>query len=140
MNSQSPLSPAELARRAEAVHRAPAHKVLSDEELASLVDPPAELPGRAVLQAEAKLPRAMGDLDQNPIFDVPIPPERPFYGGEPVDTWIMTDEGLRRWVPLIHNFSIVKLPNGGRMIEAGNNRYRFTREQARHIARLLVEE
>lgn len=127
MNSQ-PLSPAEIARRAEAAHRAPAHKPIT-----------ADNPGRAVLQAEAKLPYACPDIDQDAIFDVPEAPPKPFAERVQADIWVMTDEGLRRWRPFVDNFAVLALPEGGRTIEYNNVRLHLTREQARHIARLLAE-
>lgn len=138
-----PLSQAELARRSEAVKRAPAHKALPDAELAELLRDtraiPGPLPGRAVLQAEEKVPYGCPDLDQDAIFDVSEAPPKPFAERVQADIWVMTDEGLRRWRPFVDNFSVLCLPEGGRTIEYNNVRLHLTREQARHIARLLAE-
>jgi hypothetical protein len=42
----------------------------------------------------------------------------------PVDVWVMTETGLRRWRPIIDQLTVTPLPNGERILDIGGHRLR----------------
>lgn len=70
-------------------------------------------------EGEARLPRIVQD-------------------GAPVDRWVCTETGMRRWRPIVDQISVTPLPGGGRLFEIGRQfMIRLDAEQAAHLARLL---
>lgn len=59
-------------------------------------------------------------------------------GGAPVDLWVATEDGLRRWRPIIDRLIVTPLPGGARILQVAGFTLRLDAETAAHIARLLV--
>jgi hypothetical protein len=55
----------------------------------------------------------------------------------PVDVWVMTETGLRRWRPIIDQLTVTPLPNGERILDIGGHRLRLNEALAAHVAKLL---
>jgi hypothetical protein len=121
----APLSPSEIARRAEvaAADRA-ANGALHQDEPAA---------------AEAW---ACADDCTHPAHRHGVTPERALPSRiepeiAPVDVWVMTETGLRRWRPIIDQLTVTPLPNGERILDIGGHRLRLNKSLAADVARLL---
>jgi hypothetical protein len=58
---------------------------------------------------------------------------------DPIDTWVMTDQGLARWRPIFDHLRVFKCPNGARVLRMGDREVRLDQDQARHLAQLLYD-
>ena len=114
------LAPQEIERRREAIadaghtYQAPLDAIAAGQAFAAVELPPEDI---------APLPTRV-DPDNDPI-----------------DTWIMTDQGLARWRPIFDHLRVLKGPNGSRVLRFGDRgEVRLDQTQAHHIARLLTEK
>lgn len=61
------------------------------------------------------------------------------WAGTPVDRWVKSEHGLRRWRPIVDKVDIIALPDNGRLIEFGDRRpLRLDAELSAHIAWQLM--
>lgn len=118
--SREPLSPAEIARRAEIAQGAGLPKLRDD------LPSPEEIPG---VDTCLDALRAAGRQAPSPS---------PWPGTSPMDQWIATDGALRRWRPIIDTIEVIPLPNGERTLRMGGNTCRLSRELAQHLGKLLM--
>jgi hypothetical protein len=91
---------------------------------------PSEIARRAELAQAARA--VNGALHQDEPLPSRIEPEV-----FPVDVWVMTETGLRRWRPIIDQLTVTPLPNGERILDIGGHRLRLNEALAAHVARLL---
>lgn len=115
MNQRAPLSPAELAKRVE------------------------------LATASAARIGAVHQAEPAPIEVVTVDPPRVsaadrFLAECPIDEWIITSTGLRRWRAIFDDVSVSRLPNGVRILNLGRFELRLDAERAQHISRLLSDE
>lgn len=121
---ERPLTQAEIARRAEALALRAAIQVRECAAEAAARDeiPPATERPRDEPEPDARLPRVIRD-------------------GVPVDQWVASEGGLRRWRAIIDDFRVVPLPHGGVLIEIGGARaIRLDAALRAHLAMLLLPE
>lgn len=157
---QSPLNPAEIARRAEAaahfnevlararaggVHQGEPVSTISEPDGASSETPAPEPRGEVVSDPPQPIlpaPSAAGP----PLRDVPESAaderlRRVTLDGAPVDRWVASPDGLRRWRPVIDDVTVTPIPGEGVMLGGSGMRpLRLDAELRRHFALLVVPE
>ena len=61
--------------------------------------------------------------------------------GEPIDRWVSSSHGLRRWRPIIDRIDVHDVGDGARLIEfSGARPLRLEKKLAEHLALLLMPE
>jgi hypothetical protein len=93
---------------------------------------PSEIARRAEIAATFTARSVNGAVHQDEPLPSRIEPEI-----APVDVWVMTETGLRRWRPIIDQLTVTPLPNGERILDIGGHRLRLNEATAAHVARLL---
>lgn len=152
-----PLTPAELARRAEAADRAERRiaaqqipgsgpgRAAHHQEL-----PPAATPAGSDHDGETAPPArpaspAAGERNPPPPRREPDLPDgrlpRVIRDGAPVDEWVASDNGLRRWRPIVDRIEVTPLPDGGVLYEVtGARPLRIDAGMRAHLALCLMPE
>jgi hypothetical protein len=115
----APLSPTEITKRAQIAARAANGALHQDEPVHFISLDPGE-------------PRESGNQGR-PVKVGPLP-ERIEPDISPVDVWVMTETGLRRWRPIIDQLTVTPLPNGERILDIGGHRLRLN-EALRRMSR-----
>jgi hypothetical protein len=61
--------------------------------------------------------------------------------GAPVDRWVPSENGLRRWRPILDTLLVTQLPGGGALLDGnGMGPLRLDAEMRRHVCRLLLPD
>lgn len=86
----------------------------------------------------AKPPRSNGAAAHEAAARLPAL----IWAGTPVDRWVKSENGLRRWRPIVDHLDILELPDSGRLIDFGGRQppLRVEAELAAHLAWLLMPE
>lgn len=160
-----PPTPAEIARRAEAIARESAREIHNravtgaahQDETPPALEPPALEPaserhgGRGSDIFDPRSDKACLELQPRPCGD-PAPSAaapRPLddrvrrltLDGAPPDCWVSAEHGVRRWHPVVDELDVSALPGGGLMLAgSGLRTHRFDAAMRRHLAWLAMPD
>jgi len=132
----TPLTMAERTARAMARIRAVFRRG------SAVSEPTQKIVGRGAVEKGRVLPTSHVSAPMPPVQPPRLSPTQSAPDGAPVDVWVRTAHGLRRWrMPIVDHWSITALPDGARMIEiSGSRPLRADAAVAAHLAWLLMPE